>query len=41
VLIGKQTLYRHFGSFGTAAIFVLAGAGLFLIGWGLARRASD
>lgn len=37
VLVGKQTLYRSFGAFGTAAIFVLAGAGMFLIGWGLGR----
>ena len=38
VLVGKQTLYRTFGSIGTAMICVLAGAGLFLIGWGLGRR---
>jgi hypothetical protein len=40
VVPGKQTLYRHFGLAGTAAILVLAGAGLFLIGWGLGRRRS-
>lgn len=38
LLPGKQTLYRHFGAFGTVAIFVVAGAGLFSLGWGLARR---
>jgi len=38
VVAGKQTLYRHFGSFGTVALFVLAGAGLLALGWALARR---
>jgi hypothetical protein len=38
VLPGKQTLYRSFGAVGMASMFVLAGAGFFLLGWGLARR---
>jgi hypothetical protein len=37
VLPGKQTLYVYFGTFGTVAIFVVAGAGLYLVGWGLGR----
>lgn len=38
VVPGKQTLYRQFGSLGTVAIFVLAGAGLFGAGRALGRR---
>ncbi len=38
VMPGKQTLYRHFGTAGTAALAALGGIDLLSIGWGLGRR---
>lgn len=40
-VVPGESIHRHFGGVGTVAILGVAGAGCFMLGWGLGRRAAE